>query len=88
MSDSYIRNGETMEELTDKERRWVEKLEALIRTMPPDIMVLLRVGSLIVTRPDVVRAYLNEHGDTDAVPELHYFGHEKLKHFQPNEGAN
>jgi hypothetical protein len=77
-----------MEELTDKERRWIDKLEALIQTIPPDILVLLRVGSLIVTRPDVARTYLNEHGDTDSVPDLHYFTHPKMKHFQPNEGAN
>jgi hypothetical protein len=77
-----------MNELTDKERQWINRLEKLIATMPPNLHVLLRVGSLIVTRPDVVREYLNEHGDTDSVPDLHYFHHAKMAHFQPNEGAN
>jgi hypothetical protein len=77
-----------MEELTKKERLWIDKLETLIKTMPPGITVLLRVGSLIVTRPDVASAYLIEHGDTDSVPDLHHFTHRNMRHFQPNEGAN
>lgn len=76
-----------MDELTDQEWRWINRLETLIATMPPNLHVLLRVGHLIVTRPDVAREYLNEHGDTDMVPNLHYFKHDKLVHFQPNEGA-
>ena len=66
------------------ERKWIDRLQRLLDSMPPDLYALVTYRDVEICRPRVVKGHFDEHGDLDNVPTIELISSKNMPRFQPH----
>jgi len=73
------------DELTKAEERWIQRLERVLDSMPPNLYLSVKAYGIIdVCRPDVIQQHFAENGDVDNALYLHTIHSVNQSRIAPN----